>query len=290
MSRTSQTRQWGGERARADRPDAYAELVLSSPTDSHISPRVLPGAKRVTASIFSGSGTGQSIDLHRAVSLVGSRSGCKLTFRHPTVSAMHCAIVNTGDEVYLRDLMSESGTYLNGLRAECEKLADGDIIRVADWEIALQIRDPETSGSTGSSVINLEPAPTVLALKVSDEPLVKLRREVSVIGRKLGADFVVRDRQVSRAHAIVFVLNAHPVICDLLSENSIQINNEPSCFGVLHSGDTLGMGASKIRVVIPSPTIQPTRGGSSIAAGDTAQPSSDQSDLIDIRNTELERG
>ncbi|MCK4658067.1 MAG: FHA domain-containing protein [Phycisphaerae bacterium] len=268
---------------------------MSSLTDSQIAPLTQPNAKLVTLSIIAGSGTGQSVDLHRAMSLVGSRSGCKLTLRHPDVSCVHCAIVHLGEEIYLRDLVSESGTYLNGLQAECEKLSDGDVIKVAQWEIAVQIQDPVPDDSTGSSVISLEPSPTVLALKGENEgPLVKLNRQVNVIGRKSGSDFVVHDNKVSRTHAIMFVLNSHAVICDLLSENGLWINGVPNRFGVLHSGDTIAMGASKMRVVIPSPTVAVSRrGGTSMiqSKGDTAMnPSSDQSDLIDIRAAELERG
>lgn len=265
---------------------------MDSPTDSHIAPLALPNAKRLVASIFSGSGTGKTVELRRAVSLVGSRPGCKITIRHPDVSAVHCAIINTGDEIYLRDLVSKTGTHLNGLQAECEKLSDGDIIRVANWEIALQISAPDINDSTGSSVINLEPSPTVLALKnCNDGPLVKLNREINVIGRKPGVDFILHDRQVSRAHAILFVLNGHPVICDLLSENSLTINDESGRFGVLHSGDTLGLGTSKVRVIIPSPTLQPSSGGgSSIMTAETVMKSvSEHSDLIDIRASEDDR-
>ena len=265
---------------------------MSQSADSRIAPLAPPNAKRVRASIFTGSGTGQSIELRRAVSLVGSRPGCKITLRHPEISPVHCAIVNTGDGVYVRDLLSQSGTYLNGLRAECEELTDGDIIRVGDWEVALEIRAPESDGSTGSSVLNLEPAPTVLALKSNNSgPLVKLRREVGLIGRKAGADLVLQDKQASRAHALVFLLNDQPAVCDLLSENGLLINGEQSRFGVIHSGDTLVLGSSKVRVVIPSPTVQASNGnGSSVTTGDTVlKPSSDQSDLIDIRAAELKR-
>ena len=242
------------------------------------------------ASIFSGAGTGQSLELRRAVTLVGSRRGCKITLRHPDVSPVHCAIINTGEEVYVRDLMSKSSTHLNGLPAECEKLSDGDIIRVGEWEVAVELHAPASDGSTGSSGINLEPTPTVLALKnCGNGPLVKLGREINVIGRKSGSDFVLHDKQVSRAHALMFLLNGRPVICDLLSENGLVINGEPSRFGVIQSGDMLTVGSSKVRVVIPSPTVEATSDeGSDILTAETSvKTQNGQSDMIDIRTSEL---
>ncbi|MCP4593112.1 MAG: FHA domain-containing protein [bacterium] len=265
---------------------------MASPTDTQFTPPAPSNGKRITASIFSGSGTGQSIALRRAVALVGSRPGCKITLKHSSVAAVHCAIVNTGESVYLRDLMSKTGTFLNGLRAECEPLSDGDIIRIADWEINVELRDAPTGDGTGSSVLNLEPTPTVLALKtVGNGPLVKLLRDVNVISRKRGADFVLQDRRVSRAHAAVFLLNGRPVICDLLSENGLAINEEATRFGALHSGDTLTLGDSRVRVVIPSPTIAASseNGSSSTATRSDTSSDGEQSDLIDIRVAEDEQ-
>jgi pSer/pThr/pTyr-binding forkhead associated (FHA) protein len=266
---------------------------VESPTDSRISPLAPPNAKRVRVSVFSGAGTGQSIELRRAVSLVGSRPGCKITLRQSDIAPVQCAIVNTGDEVYLRDLVSPEGTFLNGLPAECEKLSDGDIIRVGKWELAVEIHAPALGDPTGSSVINLEPAPTVVAFKtLNNGPMMKMQRDVAVIGRKAGADVVLQDKQASRAHALVFLLNGQAVVCDLLSENGLMINEEATRFGVLHSGDTLTIGASKLRVIIPSPTIQvpSSRNGSQAGTGDTVvKAQSDQSDLIDIRAAEIDR-
>jgi len=273
-------------------PGIEAELTVSSPTDSQISPLIPPNAKHLTASIFSGAGTGLSIELRRAVTLVGSRPGCKITLRHGDISPVHCAIINMGEEVYLRDLMSKKGTYLNGLRAECEKLSHGDVIAVGEWEIAVDVQAPKLGDPTGSSAINLEPAPSMVALKKNqDGPLVKLRREVNLISRKSGADFVLHDSRVSRAHALIFILNGRPVVCDLLSENGLLLNGQATHFGVIHSGDTLTLGSSEVRVVIPSPTVSaaPSKNGSAALAETTVKGDNDASDLIDIRAAEVHR-
>ena len=103
--------------------------------------------------------------------------------------------------------------------------------------------------------------------------------------------FELRDRRVSRAHALMFVLNGQPVVCDLLSENGLTVNDEPSRFSIIQSGDVLALGSSKVRVVIPSPTVPaPCEDDSNVTTGDAGTKTPDgESDLIDIRLAELDR-
>jgi pSer/pThr/pTyr-binding forkhead associated (FHA) protein len=215
-----------------------------------------------------------------------------MLLRHPTVSPVHCALVQTGEAVYLRDLFSKNGTYLNGLRAECEKLSDGDVIKVAGWEIAVEIRSPGTETLAGAGPLDLEPTPTVVALKHNGNgAVVRMRRDVNIIGRKSGADFAVQDQQASRAHALVFMLHGHPVVCDLMSENGLRVNDQLSAFSVLKSGDRLQIGATPLRVVVPSPTVQaPRQSDSSIMTAETVVRAPEaESDMIDIRSAEIRR-
>ena len=76
--------------------------------------------------VLTGTGVGQSIVLRRAASVLGSGKGSKVRFKHGEVSRVHCVIVNTGEEILVRDLLSRNGTFLNGLRAEHERLEDDD--------------------------------------------------------------------------------------------------------------------------------------------------------------------
>ncbi len=55
----------------------------------------------------------QSLNIRQPVTMIGSREGSKVRLRHPQVSSCHCAIVNTGVQVLLRDFGSRKGTYLN---------------------------------------------------------------------------------------------------------------------------------------------------------------------------------
>jgi EAL domain-containing protein (putative c-di-GMP-specific phosphodiesterase class I) len=64
---------------------------------------------------------------------VGRRSDLSLTLSRQTVSGLHAEIVSRDDTLYLRDLDSTNGTYLNGERIVGERpLKGGELIQFAD--------------------------------------------------------------------------------------------------------------------------------------------------------------
>jgi EAL domain-containing protein (putative c-di-GMP-specific phosphodiesterase class I) len=52
----------------------------------------------------------------------------------PRVSKMHAEIVQVGEDYYVRDLRSTNGTFVNGRQVEECRLADGDLLHVAQTE------------------------------------------------------------------------------------------------------------------------------------------------------------
>lgn len=292
----------------------------SSIDDARLSkPSRLPkSAPRVRLSIVSGPGGGQSVDLTRCVTLIGSRTGCKLQLKSSHVSPVHCAVVNTGDEVFVRDLVSESGTYLNDLPAVVEKLDDGDTLRIGQWELRVQITAYTLDTLSDLPHVTLEPEPSAVGVEVNGSgQLIRLTKPVGIVGRREGCDVLVDNRQVSRVHLLLFTYRGQPVYSDLLSHNGVTLEGERAGFGVLHSGDVLMLGPQRIRMILPgvgrrkSTSPSGSSGGSVAPTGSTggavsAQGSStiapavldgsgqgtvfaapdDESDRIDIRAAE----
>ena len=58
----------------------------------------------------------------RRLSSFGSGQGCFVRLDSSKVSPTHCAIVNPGDRVILRDLASKTGTLVNGWEGDAREL------------------------------------------------------------------------------------------------------------------------------------------------------------------------
>jgi pSer/pThr/pTyr-binding forkhead associated (FHA) protein len=212
-----------------------------------------------------------------------------LLLKHNAVSGVHCAVINTGGEIYMRDLLSRNGTYLNDLRAEQEHLEDGDVITIRPWQLRVAVVVPKLDDSSDVTGLGLEPAPAVIALEeIGTKRVRQLTREVNLIGRRHGCDLVVDDRSVSRAHAIIFTYLSRVAIFDLMSQNETLVNGQAVTFSTLQSDDLLSLGTvdMRVKIVAPSPKARSSGNGQAIKPQD---PDGSFSDRIDIRAAEIDR-
>ena len=239
--------------------------VPTSQIDGHRPPRLPKSAPKVTLTIVGGPGKGQVIDLGRCVTLIGSRPGCKLQLKSQEVSAVHCAVVNTGEGVFLRDLASSNGTYLNDLPAVLEQLDDGDTIRVAGWELRVEIAAYSVDTMSDMPHVSLEPEPSAFGVELNGSgKLVRMKRPIGVLGRRDACDIVIKDKQVSRVHMLFFTYAGLPVFCDMLSNNGVVLAGRRLGFGVLHSGDAIQLGQLKIRMILPGVGRRPAGASGSL--------------------------
>lgn len=276
-------------------------------------PRLPKSAPKVTLTVVAGPGAGQTVELSRCVTLVGTRRGCKLLLKSTSISSVHCAIINTGEEVYLRDLVSTTGTLLNSLKAQCEKLDDGDTIIVGDWELRVRISAYTVDTLSDLPHVSLEPEPSAFGVELNGAgQFIKLNRPVGMVGRKVGCDVVIDDKRVSRAHMLLFTYLGQPVFYDLLSNNGVVLEGRLEHFGVLHSGDILSLGPKALRMILPgvgrrqkTPLTGDSTGGSvdleargidasrydldDTGDGTVVQLAEEEGDRIDIRLAELDR-
>ncbi len=281
-------------------------------SDGFKPPRLPKSAPRVRLGILSGPGKGQTVELTRCVSVIGSRRGCKLQLKSADISAVHAAIINTADEVYLRDLVSSTGTYLNDLKAQFEKLEDGDTIRIADWELRVHISAYTLDTLSDLPHVSLEPGADAFGVEVNGSgEMTRLQRPVGLVGRRQGCDVVINDSKVSRAHMLLFSYSGQPVFFDLLSNNGVVMDGERRAFANLHSGDRLTVGSVSMRMILPgvgrrpaqstassngtsrskTPTNPPKSSfASNSGTGTIIQPlEDDASDRVDIRAAEVDR-
>jgi len=80
-----------------------------------------------------------NIPVEKSEILIGRSTECDLILQAPSISRKHSVLRLFGEHIYLKDLMSKNGTYLNGVRiSEEQELRDCDIIRLGELEFRLQ--------------------------------------------------------------------------------------------------------------------------------------------------------
>lgn len=250
----------------------------------------------LSLTIKAGPGEGRVIPCRRVVTLIGSRPGCKINLHHENVAPVHLALVNAGNDIWLRDLVSPRGTRLNGLPLEHEKAEDGHIISLGPWEIRVDIQPPQRSQDADVHALSLEPSPEAVVLEhVASRRVLKSRREVCVIGRRPGCDIVVSDPSVSRCHALLFSYMGRPAVCDLLTANTMRVNGVPAGFRVLSDGDVLSVGDTEFKTRIHESPLVKRNGGNGTGrngSGGHSEVTIERqapADLIDIRQAESNR-
>ncbi len=264
-------------------------MSLGDSIFADIAPVVSDLAPRVELSVAKGPGQGQLVALRRGAALIGSAKGCKVRLKHSDVSHAHAAIINTGEQIFLRDLLSENGTYLNELAAQHEELEDDDSLKIKPWHFKVQILGPTTRDLGDLTGLGLDPAPAAIGLEdPTTKEIIKLPRDVNLIGRGAGADFAIEDRSISRAHALIFTYLSRPVIFDLLSHNGLKVNGRTATFATIRDEDviTLGMVDVRVRIIEPLSRVKSAGNGEKISA---PHPEGTFSDRIDLGAADLDR-
>ena len=73
---------------------------------------------------------GMTWQINRALVLLGQSSTCKVRVQGPEVSRFHCSLVSTTAGTWVVDLLSRTGTFLNGERVRSARLCEGDELKV----------------------------------------------------------------------------------------------------------------------------------------------------------------
>lgn len=86
--------------------------------------------------VSSGKSAGRSIAIKRNTLLIGRAEQCDVRPLSEEVSRRHCSVTVGPTEVWVEDLGSRNGTFVNGTKiTERTKVADGDTIRVGSLEL-----------------------------------------------------------------------------------------------------------------------------------------------------------
>lgn len=267
------------------------KLTASSSSKVASAPIAPTSAPRVKMTVFRDGEMLQQIDCRRVVTLIGSRAGCKIHVKHACVSAVHLAIVNTGEKIIAIDLMSKRGTMLNGLRLEHEELVDGDVLDIKPWQFRINIQQPPSYIMDDKHPVDAD-TPEMVALEhVESGRVLRPERDVCLVGRRLGCDIHIDDDRVSRAHVLLIKLFGRPVLFDLLTRNHTEVNGKRVGYHALADDDIVTVGTASFRVKMvgrssPPPALPGGPDDSPLLAPIAVDPGETGSDLLDIEEVE----
>lgn len=97
--------------------------------------------------VASGKSAGRTISVKRNKLLIGRAEECDVRPLSEEVSRRHAAVIVGPADVWVEDLGSRNGTFVNGSRIEAKtKVVDGDMIRVGSLELRVSCQTPTTQG------------------------------------------------------------------------------------------------------------------------------------------------
>ena len=199
---------------------------------------------RITAGL--GSAGQKTWNLRRPVTLVGSRRPAHIVLHDRDINKAHCVIVNTGQEVLLKDLHTESGTLCNDEAVDLALLKDGDTLTIGATRIQVAIRDSDNGADdSGCGMQYCDPMqfPKPVRVRlVHAEHQWEIQEAVAVIGTQEGAAIQLDHQDVSHRHVVLFKFAGSPAVFDLGSRAGLWVNGERSSLARIEDGDTITVG------------------------------------------------
>jgi len=190
---------------------------------------------------------GRSLAIHLPVMNLGQSPECQIPLADPSLSAFHAQLVRHDAGLYLRDLGSSSGTWVNG---QClfapHALRDGDRIRVGQLELLFRsnalprLTLPEASQkSLGGPRLEVRSGAALgLSFALGPQPV--------LVGSSPEASVRFSDPSISPRHAELRPAGATHVLTDLGSHGGSYVRTArltPQQPVALSEGDWLRFGA-----------------------------------------------
>lgn len=175
--------------------------------------------------------------LSQGTYVVGRSGACEICIPVSSISRRHASISLKDGQVWVEDLDSLNGTFVNGVRIEeAVRLSPGEIVTLGELELRLQEPGRED-----------QPVPEAW-LQVLTTTLkgrtVAVKAPASVVGRSHTADVQLNHPTVSRAHTL---LRYHRekgawMVEDMSSSNRTYLDGVPVSQSILLGGERIRVG------------------------------------------------
>ena len=103
----------------------------------------LPFRKKLFVEIIEGLEKGKVVEFSTGRLIIGRRDA-DLVLEDQEVSKKHAVIeAFSRDNIYVRDLASTNGTYVNGVQVNQRKITDGDILKIGTVKLKFYTQDSQ---------------------------------------------------------------------------------------------------------------------------------------------------
>jgi pSer/pThr/pTyr-binding forkhead associated (FHA) protein len=212
-------------------------------------------------------------EINAAVISIGRDPSCPVVLNDPGVSHVHAQITRHGQDLFLRDLGSRNGTWVNGAPITVPHLLrSGDSVRIGGATLVFR------SAQAASAPAAQQPAMSVFYGQYAPAPPGSPARVSPVLtaeaGNAFGLSFALRgpsvtlgrdpantirldDVSVSRNHAVMTLHGDTWTLCDLQSATGTRKNGErlpPGQHVPVRERDLIQLGETALRFEMrPSP-------------------------------------
>jgi pSer/pThr/pTyr-binding forkhead associated (FHA) protein len=107
--------------------------------------------------------------MNRLLAVVGRSPRCGVYIRDMSLSRFHCSLVRTPMGLWVVDLLSREGTRLNGVPIRCERLREGDELRLGKYGLRFSFQ-PKVSPADAPLVDDAETVAPGQAASADDNP------------------------------------------------------------------------------------------------------------------------
>jgi pSer/pThr/pTyr-binding forkhead associated (FHA) protein len=95
--------------------------------------------------------TGRACELHTDRTTIGRVEDNTFQIADPSVSSHHCEVHLRGSDIFIRDLNSTNGSFINGNKIEEAQLKPGQTLRLGQVELKLEVEGAPASAPAAST-------------------------------------------------------------------------------------------------------------------------------------------
>lgn len=214
----------------------------------------------------------QTINVEEETMIVGRGEGVGLRIETQAVSRQHARLNWDGNQLWVEDLASSNGTFLNGQRVTArQSLKGGDEIRLGRRvRILVRVAGETVDASAAQTLFDAEPvedksAPSTI-ISQAEQAILFEDKDVITVGRASDNDIILNMPIVSRYHARVTRRAGRLKLEDLQTPNGTFVNGRRISSVWLEEGDAVRIGMVRFEVGGEGLTQETTEEGMWLAA------------------------